>query len=407
MNDRDQEPHARKARLLHPTVIGLGLVSLLTDAASEMIWPLLPVLLAETMHASLAYVGVIEGIADATASLGKYLVGRRSDRIAKRKPFVLAGYSLSTLMRPLLALAVSPWHALVIRVLDRVGKGLRSAPRDALIAQVTDGPSRTVSFGFHRAMDNLGAVIGPLLALLVLSLTGDNIRAVAWATCVPGALSVLAIVLLVREKTAETPSPVQEIAKAASDVAPISRAFYQYLAAVGVFSLANASDVFLLAHARRRGVSVRDMALLWAALNAVRALSATPGAMLAQRIGRRRALTIGWIVYGVCYLLFSQSQRPATILAIVILYGSYYGLTEGAEKSLVADLVPAQRLGQAFGAFALVQGVGALFAGLLFALLFSSGSGVWAFYACAALAWASAWILWVVSRGTVDKAASK
>jgi MFS family permease len=367
-----------------------------------MIWPLLPLLLTQSMHASVAYVGVIEGCAEAVAAAGKYLVGRRSDKIKKRRPYVLMGYTLSTLARPLLALASLPVHALAVRLLDRVGKGLRSSPRDALIAEVTPGAQRTVAFGFHRAMDNLGAVIGPLLALAVLALAHDSVRAVALASAVPGVLAVLTILFFVRDKVGGADSPeskptavlqdgpaAQPQASHPASTAPFSVDFRRYLAIVGLFSIGNASDVFLVAQALKSGISPTRTTLLWAALSLVRAVAATPGAVFAQRIGKRRSLAWGWMIYALCYVLFSQVHNIWTMLAVTVLYGTYYGLTEGAEKSLVAAYVHKSQLGRAYGLFAFVQGLSALVAGFLFALLYQVRDGTLAWWTCAALALAA------------------
>lgn len=388
---------------LNRTVVALGVVSLCTDAASDMIWPLLPLLLTQSMHASIAYVGIIEGCAEAVASAGKYLVGRRSDQIKQRKPYVLMGYSLSTLARPLLALATAPVHALIVRLLDRVGKGLRSSPRDALIAESTTAESRTVAFGFHRAMDNTGAVLGPLLAILVLQFAHNDVRSVALASAVPGLLAVLTILFFVREKR----EPSEELPSAAKPSAPatprppISKEFSRYLSIVALFSIGNASDVFLIAQALKSGISPTKATLLWAALSLVRAVAATPGAAFAQRIGKQRALALGWGVYALCYLLFSFAHTLPTLLAVTVLYGAYYGLTEGAEKSLVASYVQKSQLGHAYGLFAFVQGICALIAGFLFAALYTRGSGNLAWWTCSAFAITGALLMYRESTAKV------
>jgi MFS family permease len=384
MSDEPPSPNDEaKSRALSRTVLALGVVSLCTDAASDMIWPLLPVLLAESMQANVAYAGVIEGLAEATAALAKYIVGKQSDRMAHRKPFVLAGYALSSLARPLLALASSPLHALLIRLTDRVGKGLRSAPRDALIAEDTPKDKRATAFGFHRAMDNAGAVLGPLIALSILARAGSDVRTVAMATAIPGALAVLAIVLLVREKAPIPKGPAKD---ADSTAAPLTRAFKRYLVVVALFALSNASDVFIVAQARRAGVSVRDTAAILVVLALVRAVAATPGGWLSERIGRKRSLMLGWLVYSAAYAAFSLARTLPALIAVTALYGAYYGLTEGAEKALVATFAGEKELGRAYGAFALVNGLGALVASMLFAALFTVGDGRYAWWTSAGLA---------------------
>lgn len=384
---RDEPPALRREKRPGPlskTVLALGGVSLCTDAASDMIWPLLPVLLAEHMHAHVAFAGLIEGLADATAALAKFIVGKQSDRIAYRKPFVLAGYALSSLVRPLLAWATSPVHALLIRLTDRVGKGIRSAPRDALIAEHTAPDNRAMAFGFHRAMDNAGAVLGPLIALAILSRAGNDVRTVAMATAIPGALAVLAIVLLVRDKPASPKRTAKDVVAVPS--APMTHEFKRYLVVVALFALSNASDVFIVAQARRAGVSVRDTAAILALLALVRTVVATPGGWLAERIGRKRALMLGWLVYAAAYAAFSFARTVPALMAVTALYGAYYGLTEGAEKALVATFAGETGLGRAYGAFALVQGLGVLMASLLFAALFAQGDGRYAWWTSAVLA---------------------
>lgn len=392
--EKPDESSDRKRGALSKTVVALGVVSLCTDAASDMIWPLLPVLLAESMHANVAYAGVIEGLAEATAALAKYIVGKQSDRMTHRKPFVLAGYGLSSVARPLLAIASAPVHALVIRLVDRVGKGLRSAPRDALIAEDTPKDKRATAFGFHRAMDNAGAVIGPLVALAILSRAGNDVRTVAMATAVPGALAVLAILLLVREKATKPKEPAADRAQdRVAAVEPLTHEFKRYLGVVALFALSNASDVFIVAQARRAGISVRDTAAILVVLALVRAVAATPGGWLSERIGRKRSLMFGWVVYAAAYAAFPFARSLPALIAATAAYGMYYGLTEGAEKALVATFAGEKGLGRAYGAFALVSGLGALAASLLFALLFTIGDGRYAWWTSATLALIAAMVM--------------
>ena len=365
------------------TVLALGLVSLLTDAASDMIWPLLPVFLVEQLHRSIAYVGLIEGIADATAALGKYFAGRYSDRTRKKKPLVLAGYSLSSISRPLLALAGSPWQALAIRFTDRIGKGVRGAPRDALLAADAAPGQRSLAFGYHRAMDNAGAVIGPLVAAVVLWARPNDLRFLFSLSVFPGALSLIAIVFLVREPIA--PPPSTKPAKL-SGTGPLDANFRAYLLVVGLFTLANASDFFLIARARDLGVPMRYVPLLWGGLSLLRALGSAPGGWIADRWGRRRSLSLGWLLYALAYVGFGVSHSPVTMIVSVLIYGAYYALTEGAQSALVASYAPRENLGRAYGVFALVTGLLAIPASGLFGLLFRVGDGRVAFFTSAAIA---------------------
>ncbi len=382
------------------TVIALGAVSLLTDAASDMIWPLLPIFLVEHLHRSVAFVGLIEGIADGTAALGKYVAGRYADRVHRRKPLVLIGYGLSSVVRPLLALAMSPWQALAIRFTDRVGKGVRGAPRDALLAADVPPERRSLAFGFHRAMDNLGAVIGPLVATLVLFLRPNDLRFLFALSVIPGALSILAILALVRDvkPPAGGPgvappdgAPVTQTRGGAADT-PLGPQFRAYLAVIALFTLANASDFFLVARARDAGVPVRYVPLLWGTLSLLRAVTTVPGGWIADRWGRRRSLALGWLLYAIAYALFGIAHGPWLVVAGLLVYGTYYGLTEGAQNALVAAFVPPETLGRAYGAFALVTGLLAIPASGMFGLLLRIGDGRYAFFgsavvaACASLA---------------------
>lgn len=397
MTKSDSSMRFGGTRIFTRTVITLGLVSLFTDAASDMIWPLLPAFLA-TIGGSAADVGLIEGIAETTAALCKYWAGRQSDRFVRKKPLVVAGYGLSSLVRPLLALATSPLHALAVRFADRVGKGVRSAPRDALLASATPPRGRAAAFGFHRTMDNLGAVIGPLLASAVLWWRPHDLRMVFVLSAVPGALAVLALVLFVPEAP-RTAVPASSSVQTLSDGADTGPALRRYLAIVGIFALANASDFFLLAKAQQVGVPVKALPLIWGGLSLLRALAATPGGVVADRIGRTRALTLGWTIYAGVYAAMGFARSPLAVVALVALYGAYYGLTEGAERALVASFAPRESLGRAYGAFALINGLAALPASALFGLLWRFGQGRVSFLTSAALAALAALLIAREARG--------
>jgi MFS family permease len=383
-----------RSTALTRTVVALGIVSLLTDAASDMVWPLLPVFLTAHLHRSIAYAGMIEGIAEATAAVGKYLAGRYSDRVPRKKPLVLAGYGLSSAARPLLALALTPWHALAVRFLDRVGKGMRTAPRDAIIASTTPPDRRGAAFGFHRAMDNLGAVIGPLAAWLYLRAYPGQLRGLFTLSLVPGALAVLALLVLVREAPAAT--TITTSAPRPGSGADPGPDFRRYLAIVALFTLANASDFFLLPKAREAGVAEHDLPIVWGALSLLRAVAATPGGWLADRIGRPRALALGWALYAAVYSGLAYARTPWAIAACLLAYGMYYGLTEGAERALVASFAPPDALGRAYGMFALVTGLAAVPSSTLFGALYEVGPvpGRWAFLLYGAIAALASLAMW-------------
>ena len=368
-------------------VFALGAVSFLTDVATEMTYPLLPVFLATVLGASATYVGTIEGAAETTAALLKFASGWWSDRISRRKPLVLIGYALASVVRPLIGLSQSAVQVLGIRVTDRVGKGIRTPPRDALIADSVDPSIRGRAFGFHNAADNLGAVLGPLLAFAFLRWEGLPLRTVFLLTAIPGALAVLTLIFGVRE--VPRMAPVKKEGEA--DVKKsLGGRFWAYLGVLLLFTLGNSTDAFLLLRAGQLGVATAFIPILWALLNLVKALSNTPGGILSDRIGRKPLIAAGWLVYAAVYFLFGRAGQAWQAWALFATYGVYFGLTEGVEKALVADLVPADRRGAAFGWYNLAIGIGALPASLLFGALWDRWGSATAFNFGALLALSAA-----------------
>ena len=362
-------------------VTSLGAVSFLTDVATEMTYPLLPIFLATVLGASATYVGTIEGIAESTAALLKLAGGWWSDRLSRRKPLVLAGYAIASAVRPFIGLAQSAAQVLGIRVADRVGKGIRSSPRDALIADSVDAGLRGRAFGFHNAADNAGAMLGPLLAFACLRWGGLQLRTVFLLTAIPGALAVLTLLVGVREVPRTASPPQQGDAEGNAGLqtppTPLGGRFWAYLGVLLVFTLGNSTDAFLLLRAGQLGVSAALVPILWALLNCVKAASNTPGGILSDRIGRKPLIVAGWLVYAAVYFLFGRAGQRWHVWALFAVYGLYFGLTEGVEKALVTDLVPADRRGSAFGWYNLAIGVGALPASLLFGALWDRwGSAV-------------------------------
>jgi MFS family permease len=327
-----------------------------------MIYSLMPMFLTTVLGATTAFVGVVEGAAEAVSSLLKLVSGQLADRAQRRKPLTVLGYGVSSLLRPLAGLATAPWMILVVRVGDRVGKGLRSSPRDALLADVTPAPQRGRAYGFHRAMDNAGAVVGPLVATALLG-AHVSIRSVFLLAAIPGAVAMLSLVAGVREPP-RPPAPPHSDAVAAPPI-PGLRA---YLFAVGLFALGNSTDAFLLLRAQALGVDVRLIPLLWMMHNAVKAGLSTWGGAISDRFGRRRVILAGWTLYALCYLGFGLAVQAWQAWALFAIYGVYYALVEGSEKALLVDLVgPAQR-GRAFGRYYAVVGFAALPASFGFGL---------------------------------------
>ena len=357
-------------RSLGRNVLALTAVSFFTDVSSEMIYPLLPVFLTATLGASASTLGAIEGAAETTASLIKLASGWWSDRVRRRKPLVVIGYTLASLVRPLVALARSSTQVLAIRLTDRVGKGIRNAPRDALLAESIDPSIRGKAFGFHRAGDNAGGVVGPLVAFALLQYWTLDMRTVFWLALVPGILAVITVVVFVREthSTAMSASPAQNGGAGPHAAAEHSlpKSFWAYLLVVLIFTLGNSTDAFLLLRASQLGVPLALAPILWATLNVVKTLTSTHGGALSDRFGRVPVLIVGWVLYALVYFGFALASQQWHAWGLFCVYGLFFALTEGAERALVADFVGASRRGTAFGWFHLTVGLGALPASLLF-----------------------------------------
>jgi MFS family permease len=362
-------------------VIALSLVSLLTDVSSELIYPLLPIFLSTTLGASASFIGTIEGAAESVASLLKLGSGWWSDRTRHRKPLVVLGYVLATIARPLVAIAQSASHVLAIRLTDRIGKGIRTAPRDALISESVDPSIRGKAFGVHRSADHLGAVLGPLLAFLLLGMGGLPIRQVFWIAAIPGVLAVIVLVVGVKEIPRSAP------AKAAPDLSlPLDTSFWKFLAVVLLFTLGNSTDAFLLLRATQLGVPIALIPILWAMLHFVKAASSGPGGAMSDRVGRKPMIVAGWLLYAAVYFGFGVANASWQIWVLFAIYGVFFGLTEGVEKALVSDLVPPARRGTAFGWYHLTIGLAALPASLLFGIIWDRAGAMSAFMVGGALA---------------------
>jgi MFS family permease len=395
------------------TVIMLGLVSLFTDAASEMIYPLIPVYVA-ALGSGAIILGVIEGVAETTASILKLISGIISDRMGKRKILVLIGYSISSFFRPLTGLVSSAWQIVIIRMFDRVGKGIRTAPRDALIASSVDESIRGKSYGFHRAMDHTGAVIGPVLAIITLLVlfigfkVTDSLSALRWTfilAIVPGILAIITIIFFVKE-TVPKKSNSKLFRFSFRDT---DRNFRVYLMIMILFTLGNSSDAFLLfrveeaiqksgavtdfvnsigpLHSMISGfgteenqakvINILFLPLIWAFFHIIKVAFSTPLGALSDKVGRKIVINIGWAIYAFVYISFAllvflppKLQVIATFILFAI-YALFYAFSEGAEKAFVADLVKEESRGTAFGLFNFAVGLGALPASIIFGFLYS------------------------------------
>jgi MFS family permease len=380
---------------LKPQVRLLAFASLLNDTASEMIYPLLPVFLTSVLGATPVTVGVIEGAADGLASILKYFAGSISDRLPRRKPLVVAGYALAAMSRALISVA-GRWPAvLTARLIDRTGKGIRSAPRDAIIADVTPAEDRGRAFGFQRALDHTGAVVGPLLALLFLDVIHIPMRTLFMIAVLPGAIGVAMLVLFLREephaaKTASNPATGQP--------GKLPGNFWLAITAISLFSLANSSDAFLILQAHASGVSTAMLPALWAGHHVIKSLFSTRAGALSDRIDRRRLLIAGWLFYAAIYAVFPFARSLTFFVVLFVLYAIPGTLSEGAERAWISDLIPAETRGKSFGVYYLANGLCVLAGTVLFGEIYQHVTPQAAFWAGAGLAVMGAGAVLVVPR---------
>jgi MFS family permease len=386
-------------RPLSKSVRLLGWVSLLTDAATEAVYPILPVFITQVLGGPPVALGIVEGAADATSSVLKVVSGRWSDRLGARKPIVVLGYTLSSLVRPFIAVTTSWAHVFAIRVADRIGKGLRASPRDAMLASLAPADERGRVFGYHRAMDHAGAALGPLLAAIFLYLSPDNFRLLFVLTIIPGALAVIILLRVpeVIDKPKGLSPPGGLSAPDSSGDGPsgpsIPRPLKKYLWIFAIFTLGNSSDAFLLLQLSHAGVPLVGLTLLWSGQHAIKALITMTGGLLSDRLGRRLLIISGWIIYAIVYAGFAFSQNVYALIAWFLIYSAYAAAVEGSEKALVADLAPEGMRATAFGWHAAVQGLGALAAGIFFGLLWQFFGAPAAFLTGASLALIAALLL--------------
>lgn len=394
---------AEKSRIPRP-VWFLGLTSLFTDAATEMIYPLLPVYLSRVLGASAVSLGIVEGVAEGVNSLLKVISGYWSDRVRRRRPMVIAGYAVSSIARPFIAVTTSWPQVLVIRALDRVGKGIRGAPRDVLLARFATPTTRGRIYGFHRAMDHTGAIVGPLVATVILFIAPGQYRLLFALTVIPGAIAV-ALLFFVDEDAAAADgaqvSPASRIPKPQAQATKLPGRVIGLLGVLLVFGLGNSADAFLLLRLADALGGATYVPLLWSAIHVVKASLSTWGGGLSDRFGRKRMIVAGWVVYALVYFGFAWSTGAGAFIAWFLFYGVYFALAEGAEKALIADLTPTERRGAAFGWYNATTGVGALMASILFGELYEHFGAPVAFTTGAALAGAAAVLLLFIPTDTI------
>lgn len=366
-----------KNKVLNNTVVKLGTVSFFADIASEMLYPITPIFLTTVLGASMSSVGFIEGVAEALASLLKTYSGAWSDSLSKRKPFIVVGYFLGAISKPITGLSHSWLGVLGARMLDRTGKGIRSAPRDALIADSVHSSKRGAAFGWHRGMDTMGAAVGPLLALLLLNQYSDNLRPLYYWALIPGLISVLIIFSIresghsVEKKKIENPFRLWK---------KFGSPFKNYIYSWGIFSLANSSDVFLLLKAKSSGLSIQTVILLYCAYNLTYSLSSPWLGKLSDEIGRKKLMISGLLVFALVYLGFGFATESWHFWILFLVYGLYMGATEGIGKALAIDLSPTNLKATSIGILGTTTGLCTIVASSFAGLIWDHFGASWTFF---------------------------
>jgi MFS family permease len=384
-----------------PTVKGLSLVSLFNDLASEMVYPLLPAFVTRTLGGGALLLGILDGASELTSSVLKWVSGRLADRPGWRRPLILGGYATAVLARPLIALTNQAWHVVGFRVIDRIGKGLRTAPRDAMISDLTPPAARGRAFGFHRGADHLGAVVGSLTAWWLLQ-GGVDVRSVIQWSVVPGVVAfvVLAMVLRSREsgvRSQESSSSKESLGfqlPTPSSRLPTPDSFWPPILALTALTFFRLPEALLILRLQDRGVAVATVPLVWAGLHVVRSASSYPGGWLSDRLGPRRVIAAGGLLFAAVAFALGLAIGPLPAIALFLLLGLVAGLTESGERALVARLAPV-RTGRGFGVYHALTGAAALPAGILFGALYQAASGRVALWTCAA-GMVAAVIVWVL-----------
>lgn len=377
---------------LKKNVFFAGLVSFFMDFSSEMIYPLVPIFLSSVLGVNKSVIGLIEGIAESTASLLKVFSGWFSDKIKKRKPLIIVGYGISTISRPIVALSTLWSHVLAFRFVDRFGKGIRGAPRDAIIAESTEYKDLGRSFGFHRGMDTLGAVAGPAAAFILLLFFTGNYRLVFWLSMIPGIIAVLLIIFFIKEKKPEqTDSQIPKFSLKYFDWR-----FKAFILVATIFAIGNSSDVFLILRAANIGVKETYIPILYLTFNFVYALTSLPAGILSDRIGRKRVMLAGFILFGFIYWGFAAASEQRHIWGLFILYGVFMGLTEGVQKAYLATIMPEKFIATGYGIYNTFVGIAILPASLIGGWLWDKYGPQKTFYYGAITAFTAALIFLII-----------
>ncbi len=381
VTDREMEAKPEKASIfsLPRNVWAVSLTSFFMDVSSEMVINILPLFLANVLGVKTDIIGVIEGLADATASVLKLFSGLMSDKVGGRKWWAVVGYAFSALSKPFFYIATTWELVAATRWADRVGKGIRTAPRDALVADSIDERHRGLAFGFHRAADTGGAMVGLLIALLVIWLAQANqellkastFRTIVLISIVPAVLAVLALALIARDVPVQSQRAAPKFA-----FRGLGRPFLVFLGIVSLFTLGNSSDAFLVLRAQNLGITVTGVLIMLVMFNLIYSLISTPAGSLSDRIGRRRLIISGWLVYAAIYFGFALAHSAWQVWILYVVYGLYYGMAYGTANAFVADLVPEQLRGTAYGTYNAIIGILAFPASLIAGLLWQ-GAGAW------------------------------
>ena len=395
----------KKILRLDRNIYVAGVVSLLMDISSEMIYPLMPLFLSSVLGASKELIGLIEGVAESTASIVKIFSGWLSDRVGKRKGLTAGGYGISTLSRPIVALATG-WHMmLVARFLDRVGKGVRTAPRDAIIAESTEPGRYGAAFGFHRAMDTFGAVIGPATAFFMLRVFSGNFRDVFWVSMIPGALAVITIILFIKETARPVGQQMGHVRQSAGaprlSFRALSGRFRFFVIIAAVFSAGNSSDAFLILRAERAGISASIIPLVYMMFNTIYSIVSLPAGIAADRFGRKRIILAGFVLFSGVYYGFARFADARSVWYLFGAYGVFMGMTEGIQKAYLAEVIPAEFKATAFGLYNMMVGLALLPASIIGGWLWDNVSPAATFYygSVTALISAALFIVYIVIYG--------
>jgi MFS family permease len=381
---------------LSSVIFVLGMVSLMTDLSSQMIVPILPLYLTSVLHVQVGAVGIIEGIAESTASILKFFSGWISDRFGKRKWLMVGGYGLSNLIKPFFALSSTWGQVLFIRFADRLGKGVRTSPRDAILADTTSKEERGKAFGFRRSMDTLGAAVGPFVAYFILTQWNGDYQTVFWFSAIPGLMATLLLLIFLKDK--RNPTKIQSKVKSLPKISfkGLGSRFFWFTLITMLFTIGNFSDAFLILRAQDVGMTAYFIPLTYFAYNIVASILSTPFGMVSDRLGRRPVLITGYVIFALIYLGFGLVHTVSGIWILFIFYGLYYATTEGIQKSYVADMIPDGHRGVALGTFNALTGIAALPASILAGVLWQSFGAFTAFSVSSILATISALLMFIL-----------